>query len=129
MLLGNAQEAARELDGLDEAHRLDFDVLLLHARICRHREDWTRMLNIGRLLVDIRPERAAGVLTLAAATRHLHGPDRALGILMDALEDFPHEAAVVLRPSLLRGAQRERGDRARMAARGRSASICDDHLA
>ena len=92
--LGLPQEAVQELAGVDDAHRLDFEVLALHVRVCRHLENWTRMLNLGRLLTDVRPHLASGALATAMATRHLHGPDRALGILMDAVEDYPHEAAV-----------------------------------
>ena len=52
------------------------------------------MLNLGCLLDDARPDHPEGQLVLAAATRHLHGPGRALGILMEATEEFPDEAAV-----------------------------------
>lgn len=94
LLLRAPDEARRELDDLDETHRLDLEVLVLYVRIFRWLENWPRLMNVARLLYDGAHERVDGHLALAMATRHLHGPERAIGILMEATEQFPNSAEV-----------------------------------
>ena len=91
--LGAFDEAAAELDAIDEAHRLDFPVLVVRAKVFRALQSWEQLLTVGRLLSDTRPDHPAGVLAAAGATRYLRGPVRALGLYMEAVEAFPREAA------------------------------------
>ena len=92
--LHSPDEACRELDDIDEAHRLDLSVLVLYVKVYRWQQDWSRLMNIARLLYDGAPECLDGHLALAMATRHLRGPQFALGILMEAAEQFPKSAEV-----------------------------------
>lgn len=94
LTLGAPQEAAAELDALVACHLLDLEVLRLRVRVYRHLEDWTCLESVARRLYEHWHNMAEGHLALATATRHLRGPERALGILMEATELFPHEAAV-----------------------------------
>ena len=89
LYLGLAEEAALELDGVAWEHRLDPEVLKTHARVLQTLQRWESLRNVARMLCDALPEEPRWPILLASATRHLHGPERALGILMEAVEQFP----------------------------------------
>ena len=94
LLLNAPQEAGHELDRIEERHRLDTRVLVVRAGVFQALEDWTRLVTVAQLLCDAQPQQAQWPLSLAVAVRSLYGPARAIGILMEACEQFPEEPAV-----------------------------------
>lgn len=95
LLLALPAEAGCELDKIEDAHRVDARVLVVRAGVFQALKDWARLHAVARLLCDARPLEPQWPLSLALATRHLHGPEQAAGILMDAAQLFPHEPAVL----------------------------------
>ena len=73
---------------------LDPDVLKARARVLQALQQWRPLRDVARMLCAALPQEPRWPLLLATATRHLYGPERALSILMEAVERFPTVSAV-----------------------------------
>ncbi len=89
LLLSNPQEAERELDAINEVHRCDARVLMVQTGVFHQLERWEQLRAVAQLLCDTRPLDPQWPVSLAIATRHLEGPEQAIGILMDTIQAFP----------------------------------------
>jgi predicted Zn-dependent protease len=94
--LGNAKEAAAELDLLPLELQQHPDVIELRWSIEAHSGRWETALSHARALVKLAPERASGWLHQAYALRRVTagGLKKAWEALLPAASKFPKEATI-----------------------------------
>jgi tetratricopeptide (TPR) repeat protein len=88
LLLGNSDEALRELNEIPEARRFHPDVLLVEWEIHASRRDWEASIATAEMLVQRAPERPDGVVKKAFALHELKRTREAWNCLYPASEKF-----------------------------------------
>ena len=92
--LGDAIEAARELNTLSEPARGHPDVLELCWRLHAMRGDWDAALAVARTLTRSMPERASGWIHQSYCLHEMKRTEEAWRLLRPAAELFPDETTI-----------------------------------
>ena len=94
--LGNATEAAAELDQLPAATRSHPDVLEIRWQIHAARQEWDNCRQLALALTDADPERTSGWINLAYAVRRATGGslEQAAEILTRVADKFPADLII-----------------------------------
>lgn len=89
--LGNADEAALELDQISAGAQLDPDVLEVKWTLSAKQENWERCIEIARSLSKISPLEAFGWIHLSYSLHELKRTKEAYDNLKHVLQKFPNE--------------------------------------
>jgi thioredoxin-like negative regulator of GroEL len=89
--LGNHLEANEELENITAALRAHPDVLAVRCKMYVEARKWEMVVEIGRTLGELQPEKAFGVLHQAHALRQLNEIKEARDVLLSVAEKFRDE--------------------------------------
>ena len=92
--LGMFHDANDQLEKIDPFNRAAPEVLAVRLAIYRGLEKWELMQQIAKRLKEFEPDNIQWTISLAYATRRAFSIEIAMGILLNAEEKFPKEAAI-----------------------------------